>query len=94
MQFDPNTYVVGGISLMALVFGLVEWLKNALGWEGKRVTVLAAALGVLLMVTYQLQELIPAPYSDIYEMIVVSVTFGLAASGYYKFVSARLPERQ
>ena len=93
MEFDPSTYVVGGVSLLAVVFGLVEFLKNALGWDGKRVTVLAAGLGILLMVTYQLQAFLPAPYADIYKMVIISVTFGLSASGYYKFVAARLPRQ-
>lgn len=88
-MFDPNSFVVGGITLIAVVFGLVEFLKNALGWEGKKVTVLAAGLGALLMGLYQLQSVLPAPYAQVYEMVVVSITFGLSASGYYKFIDAR-----
>ena len=92
MNFDPNAYVVGGVSLIAVVFGLVEFFKDALSLSGKKVTVLAAILGIILMVTYQLQTLIPAPYSQIYEMVIVSLTFGLSASGFYKFVT-KLPEK-
>ncbi len=92
MNFDPNQYVVGGVSLIAVVFGLVEFFKSAFGLDGKKVTVLAASLGIILMVTYQLQTLIPAPYSQIYEMVILSVTFGLSASGFYKFIT-KLPEK-
>lgn len=88
-MFDPNSYVVGGVTLIAVVFGLVEWLKHVLGWEGKKVTVLAAMLGAALMVLFQLQNILPAPYGQVYEMFVVSITFGLSASGYYKFIDAR-----
>ena len=88
-MFDPRSFVVGGITLIAVVFGLVEWLKSVLNWEGKKVTVLAAVLGAVLMVLYQLQSVLPAPYAQVYEMFVVSITFGLSASGYYKFIDAR-----
>ena len=91
-MFDPSSFVVGGVTLIAVVFGLVEFLKNALNWEGKKVTVLAAVLGAALMVLFQLQTVLPAPYGEIYEMFVVSITFGLSAAGYYKFVNARAPK--
>jgi hypothetical protein len=90
-MFDPNGFVVGGVSLLVVVFGLVEFVKAAFNLDGQRVTVLAALMGAILMVAYQLQTLLPAPYSQVYEMFVVSVAFGLSASGYYKFVSARIP---
>lgn len=88
-MFDPNSYVVGGVTLIAVVFGLVEFLKTVLKWDGAKVTVLAAVLGALLMGLFQLQSLLPAPYAQVYEMVIVSVTFGLSASGYYKFIDAR-----
>lgn len=88
-MFDPNSYVVGGVTLIAVVFGLVEFLKTALKWDGSKVTILAAVLGALLMGLYQLQALLPAPYAQVYEIVIVSITFGLSASGYYKFIDAR-----
>jgi hypothetical protein len=92
-MFDPGSFMVGGVALIAVVFGLVEFLKEALGWEGKRVTVLAAVLGAVLMGLYQLQSVLPAPFSQVYEIVVISLTFGLSASGYYKFASSRMPKR-
>lgn len=89
---NPEDFVVGGVSLIAVVFGLVEFLKANLPISGKTVTVLAAALGALLMVAYQLQTILPAPYAQVYVIVVQSVTFGLCASGYYKFLAARLPK--
>lgn len=90
-MFDPNSFVVGGVQLIVIVFGLVEFIKVNLDLSGKKVTVLAACMGMALAVLFELQTIIPAPYSQIYEIIIKSVTFGLAASGYYKFVDARLP---
>jgi hypothetical protein len=91
-MFDPNNITVGGILLIAVVFGLTEFLKDNLAWEGKKVTVLAATLGVALYGLFELQVLLPEQYTQIYELVVKSITFGLTASGYYKFVEKRLPK--
>lgn len=91
-MFDPESFVVGGVQLIVLVFGLVEFAKAAFNMQGKSVTVLAALMGAILMIAYQLQTLLPMPYAQMYEITVTSLAFGLSASGYYKFVSARLPQ--
>lgn len=89
-MFDPSNFVLGGVQLMALVFGLTEFLKSALHWEGSKVTVLAAVLGALVLVCYQLIGVVPEPYGQVVEIVFTSLAFGLAASGYYKFADARL----
>lgn len=94
MEFDPSTYVVAGISLIALVFGLTEFIKDAANLHGKAVTILAASLGAVLMALYQLQAVLPAPFAQVFGIVVLSLTFGLSASGYYKFVDKRLPPGQ
>ena len=38
-MFDPTSLIVAGVPLMALVFGLVEFLKSVFSLEGKTVTV-------------------------------------------------------
>jgi hypothetical protein len=93
-MFDPEAFVVSGISLMALVFGLTQFIKEAAGWEGKKVTFLAASLGVLIMVAYQLIAILPPVYAQVLNIVFTSITFGLSASGYYKFVAERLPKRE
>jgi len=90
-MFDPEAYVVGGVQLIALVFGLVEFLKGLLGWSGKRVTMLAAVLGAVILTAYQLIGIVPQPYGQAVEILFTSAAFGLAASGYYKFISKRAP---
>lgn len=93
-MFDPGSYVVGGVALIAVVFGLVEFIKDVFSLEGKVVTVLAALLGAILMALFQVQALLPPLFAQVYETFIISITFGLSASGYYKFVNARLPENE
>lgn len=92
IMFDPEAFAINGIQLMALVFGLTQFIKELLGWSGQKVTILAASLGVLVMVAYQLIGIAPDPYEQILNIIFTSVSFGLAASGYYKFAAERLPK--
>jgi len=92
-MFDPEAFAVGGIQLIALVFGLTQFIKELLGWSGQKVTILSASLGAIVMVCYQLIGILPTPYEQVIHIIFSSVAFGMAASGYYKFTSERLPER-
>lgn len=94
MNFDPQAYVVNGVSLIVLVFGLTQFLKELLAWEGKRVTVLAASLGAIVMVAYQLIGIVPDPYAQVVEIFFTSIAFGMSASGYYKFAAERLPKQE
>lgn len=91
-MFDTGNVVVNGIQLMTVVFGLTEFIKDSFNLTGKKVTFLAASLGVALYVLYGLIGILPEPYGQVVTMIVTSVTFGLTASGYYKFAAARLPK--
>ena len=92
-MFDPNIYMFQGISLMAMVFGLVEFIKDMANLSGKVVTILSAGLGALIMLLYQLAEILPDPYSAVFKIAYLSIAFGLSASGYYKFLSARVPKQ-
>ena len=60
----------------------------------EKVTFLAASLGVLVFVAYQLIGIVPEPYGQVVTIVFTSVTFGLSASGYYKFVAKRLPKQE
>lgn len=92
-MFDVESFVVGGVQLIALVFGLTEFIKTLLGWDGKKVTVLAGALGAVVMILYQLIGVVPEPYGQVLQIVFASLAFGLSASGYYKFIDKRLPEK-
>ena len=84
-MFDVSEFAIAGVSLIALVFGLTEFLKVQFGLEGKKVTALSASIGFLAMAVYQGLIYIPEPYNAIVTAVVVSLAFGLAASGFYKF---------
>ena len=86
-MFEIDSFAIGGVSLIALVFGLTEFLKEMLGWSGKKVTALAASIGFLAMVVLEGLKYIQEPYSGIVIGIVASLAFGLAASGFYKFTT-------
>lgn len=88
-MFDPSTLIVAGVPLIALVFGLVEFFKSVFDLEGKKVTLLSAALGLVLSVPYQLTQAIPTDFPGWFSVVVIGLAFGLAASGFYKFVAAR-----
>lgn len=92
-MFDVESFALGGVQLIALVFGLTEFIKTAFNLDGKKVTLLAAALGAVVMALFQLIGIAPEPYSKILEIVFLSASFGLAASGYYKFIDKRLPEK-
>lgn len=91
-MFDPEAFTVQGIQLIVLVFGLTQFIKELLSWEGKKVTILAAAMGAVVMVAYQLIGIVPAPYEQVLNVVFTSAAFGLSASGYYKFAAERLPK--
>ena len=89
LMFDVYAITYGGIQLIALVFGLTQFIKEAVGWTGKKVTLLAAGLGILVMVAYQLIDIVAEPYGQILGVVFGSVAFGLSASGYYKFATRK-----
>ena len=84
-MFDPNTFELGGISLIALVFGLTELLKSWFGWDGKKVTALAASLGVIFMAIFEATQYLPAEYVPVSNSVIAVIAMGLAAAGFYKF---------
>lgn len=87
-MFDVTAFTVNGVQLIALVFGLTQFIKEAIGWEGKKVTILAASLGAIVMVAYELIAVVPEPYGQVVGIVASSIAFGMSASGYYKFVGS------
>lgn len=83
-------FMIGGISVAILVFGVVEAAKE-FGIEGKGSRALAAFLGVFFVGLAQAvtQNLIPPEVLVWVELAVVGIAGGLAAMGYYDFMSKR-----
>ncbi len=63
-MFDPGLIEFGGISLIAMVFGLVEFFKGLFKIEGKWVTVLAGAMGLLVLGIVEALQFLPAGYTQ------------------------------
>ena len=91
-MFEAGDIIAFGIPLLLLVFGLVEFFKDMFSMEGKKVTLLAMAMGILVYVPVQLIGLLAAPYELVLSIVYTSIAFGLSASGYYKFASKRVPK--
>jgi len=90
VSFDPTAVEFGGVTLLLLVFGLVEFVKDLFNLDGKKVTVVSACTGGVLYALYALVPMLGDPYTKILQIIIASLAFGMAASGYYKFASARI----
>jgi len=78
--------VVGGISVAALIFGIVEAAKQ-FGVTGKWSQALAMVLGFLFIGLAQAisQGLIPAEALPWIELVVTALAGALAANGWYDF---------
>jgi ABC-type uncharacterized transport system permease subunit len=88
---DFENFIVNPVTLMALVFGLIEFIKQ-LGVEGNKLRWISMGIGILLAVVYQLRSLfLPAQvYIDI---IFFGIAVGLAASGIFSFLNNRFPAK-
>ena len=84
-------FVLGGIKVAALIFGIVEAAKE-FGISGKGSRALAAGLGVFFVGLAQAmaQGLIPPDVAVWIELIVTGLAGGLAAMGYYDFAKKYL----
>jgi hypothetical protein len=88
---DFTNLLIGGIPLMVVIFGLVEFIKS-LGLKGNWLTVVSLLLGFVFGGCYQISKLgMPATFAEWFSAIVFSLAIGLATSGFYKFVTARFP---
>jgi len=87
MDFDFNTLAIGGVALAAFVLAQVEFFKNLLGWEGKKVTGLSMGLGVFWAAVFQSFQYVPEEFQPFVAIAVGALGFGLSASGYYKFAT-------
>ena len=86
MELDVNL-AIGGVFMLPLLFGLVEFFKNVFNLDGKVVTVMSACLGTLIGVLFQAYPLIPEPYAQWVGYGLFGLAVGLGASGFYKFAT-------
>ncbi len=84
-------YLIGGINIILLVFGLVEFVKK-LGIKGVWLTLASLILGMLAGFAFRLVTVgLPVTYQDWIITVVFGLAMGLTASGVYDFLNKRLP---
>jgi len=89
---DISTLLVGGIPLVAVVFGLVEFIKS-FGLKGHWLTGVSILLGLAFGIAYQIANAgVPMSFAGWFSMVVFGLIIGLVASGFYDFVDTRMPK--
>jgi hypothetical protein len=88
---DLTKLLVGGVPLLIVIFGLVEFAK-LLGLAGKGLTVLSLLLGLAFGVAYKIAtQGMPAGFAGWFVVVVFGLALGLITSGLYDFANKRLP---
>jgi len=88
---DISTLLIGGIPLVVVIFGLVEFAK-VFGLAGKWLTLFSLVLGVAFGVTYKLATAaIPVDFAGWFVVVIFGLALGLVTSGLYDFVNNRIP---
>ncbi len=74
--------MINGIPLIAVVIGLVEWLKG-LGLSGRPLRLASMAVGLVLGLLYQASLTAPADLAAWFGAVVYGLALGLVGSGLY-----------
>jgi len=88
---DFSSLLIGGIPLIAVIFGLIEFLK-VFGLKGRILTIFSLLLGLALGVAYKLTLGLPVDYVGWIAVIVFGLAIGLTTSGIYDFLNVRFPK--
>ena len=88
-MYDISTLLVGGVPLVAVIFGLVEFIKS-FGLKGHWLTGVSMALGLGFGLAYQIATSgLPVNLAGWFIVVIFGLMLGLVASGYYKFIDSR-----
>ena len=88
---DISTLLIGGIPLLVVIFGLVEFSKS-LGLAGRWLTVFSLLLGLAFGVAFRIATTgVPFDFPGWFTVVIFGLALGLTTSGFYKFVDARMP---
>ena len=88
---DFNSLLVGGIPLLIVIFGLVEYSKS-FGLKGHWLTIFSMLLGIGLGIAYKISESgLPVGFAAWFIVVIFGLALGLVASGFYSFVDKRAP---
>ncbi|RME07090.1 MAG: hypothetical protein D6803_04820 [Anaerolineae bacterium] len=88
-----NNAVAGGIPIVLVVMGLVEFAKR-LGLTGKALLVLSMGVGLVFGAAYQVaQNGLPGDFGGWFTYAIFGLAMGLVTSGIYDLIDARWPPR-
>lgn len=82
---DLTLIEFGGITVIAMVFGLTQFFKELFNMKGKAVTALAMVIGLAALGGIEALQFLPPEAVPIAEAVYRSIAFGLAAAGFYKY---------
>jgi hypothetical protein len=89
---DFTSLLVGGIPLMIVIFGLIEFSKS-LGLSGKKLTIFSLLLGLAFGIAYQIATTgVPGGFAAWFGVMIYGLALGLVTSGFYDFANSRLPK--
>jgi hypothetical protein len=91
-MIDLTQLLVGGIPLLVVIFGLVEFIKS-FGLKGNWLVGSSLCLGLVFGFAYKIAETgIPATFAGWFVMVVFGLALGLIISGFYDFADNRMPK--
>jgi hypothetical protein len=91
-MFDLTKLLVGGIPLLVVIFGLVEFIK-AFGVKGYWLTGISMLLGLVFGFCYKIAESgLPVGFAAWFVVFVFGLALGLITSGFYDFADKRMPK--
>jgi phosphoglycerol transferase MdoB-like AlkP superfamily enzyme len=82
-----SSLLIGGIPLIAVIFGLVEFLK-VFGLKGRILTIISLLLSMAFGILYKLSLAMPFDLYSWFAVIVFGLALGLTTSGIYDFLDA------
>ena len=89
---DLTSLLVGGIPLLIVIFGLVEFSK-VFGLKDRWLTLFSLVLGLFFGIAYKVADSgIPSSFAGWFVMIVFGLALGLITSGFYDFADKRIPK--
>lgn len=83
---DLPNLIVAGVPLILVITGLVQFIKQKLGWNGTKVEVLAYVLGLVIGFGYHVYSAVEPViwnFNFIFEGLIFGAAIGLVATGIY-----------
>ncbi len=77
---DFNAYLVGGVPLVLVVWGLVAFVKS-LGVAGRALQIVGLLIGLVLGVAYQVAQAVSVDFAGWFTALIFGLALGLVANG-------------